>query len=90
MRRTQEDFISEATELWEGRWDYSAVEFKTMKSAVTIGCRLHGYFKQRPQEHLRHKVGCGVCSGSFMDTELFKDRAYRAWGDRWDYSDVEY
>ena len=90
MRRTQEDFISEATELWEGRWDYSAVEFKTTKSAVTIGCRLHGYFKQRPQEHLRHKVGCGLCSGSFMDTELFKDRAYRVWGDRWDYSAVEY
>lgn len=57
-------FIARATALHGGRYDYSAVVFADQHIPVTIICRLHGQFQQRPTDHLdmESPSGCHGCA----------------------------
>jgi very-short-patch-repair endonuclease len=71
------------------RFDYSQVEECITRSKVTIICKLHGPFLQRPACHLRGKVGCKDCNGVY-DTLSFIKKSESVFGKRYDYSSSVY
>lgn len=58
---TTEDFISKATEVHNGKYDYSKSTYTVSSEYVKIICPEHGGFKQRPYSHLQG-FGCPSCS----------------------------
>ena len=49
-------FISKATKLHRGKYDYSLVEYTRAKDKVKIICSRHGIFEQQPHNHLCPRV----------------------------------
>jgi hypothetical protein len=58
--KQHEKFISQAIKVHGSRYDYSVVDYKTCKTKIEIRCRLHGTFRQNPNNHLRGQ-GCPTC-----------------------------
>ena len=89
-KKTREEFIKEATEKHDGKYDYSKVNYVNSKTKVCIICPEHGEFEQPPKSHLKG-CGCQKCSGNCVPTkEEFIKKAREAHGDKYDYSKVEY
>jgi hypothetical protein len=85
-----ETFIKKATDVHGNTYDYSSVEYTNAHDPVTIVCRLHGAFKQKPDNHLSGK-GCAKCSGNFLrSTEEFVAEARSIHGNTFDYSEAIY
>ena len=59
-RKTTEQFIKEARGVHGNLYDYSKVEYKNAHTKVTIGCGVHGDFRQPPSDHLKGH-GCNYC-----------------------------
>lgn len=95
QRKSQEQFIKEATIKHNGYYDYSLVEYKGQNVPVIIICPKHGPFEQTPHSHLRG-TGCPKCGFERMaeshrhDTEQFIEKALEKQGDYYDYSKVNY
>jgi len=88
---TTETFIEKAKAVHGDRFDYSKVEYVNNSTPVTIICRDHDDFPQRPANHLRGSIGCNDCkTNTPLTTETFIEKAKRVYGDRFDYSKVEY
>ena len=94
-KKTKEEFIKEATEKHNGKYDYSKVEYINIHTKVCIKCPEHGEFEQEANTHLR---GCG-CPKCYSDktrkrltstTENFIKKAHKVHGDKYDYSKVHY
>lgn len=87
---TEESFISRAKEIHGNRYDYSKVNYKKASEPVCIICPIHGEFFQKPSVHLS---GCG-CPKCFatpkLTTEEFIKKAKTIYGNKYDYSKVEY
>ena len=94
-KKTKEDFIKQANEIHNDKYDYSKVDYIANKIKVKIICPIHGEFEQRPNDHLRTK-GCNKCGISntkikTTDTiEQFIEKAKKVHGDLYDYSKVKY
>jgi hypothetical protein len=58
------DFINKSKEIWGNRLDYSSLLYKNNKTNVTLICKKHGEFKQRPDNHLFNMNGCPSCNKS--------------------------
>ena len=73
------------------RYDYSQVEYKSVKEHITIICSLHGAFKQRPADHLRSK-GCKKCAQqkSRCSLEEFITKAKTKHKQKYDYTKVKF
>lgn len=56
-RLSQQEFIERATEVHNGKYDYSKVEYKNVSTKVCIICPEHGEFWQSPNGHLYQKQG---------------------------------
>lgn len=69
LRYTQEEVIEKFREVHKNRYDYSKVEYKKLKTHVTIICKKHGEFSQRPNIHLQGK-GCPTCNSSRGETAV--------------------
>jgi len=88
-------FIERANKVHKGRYDYSRVELQNVESKIEIVCPDHGSFFQRPANHLKG-CGCARCGGVEKAKKLrhsldrFLEDAWRAHGDRYDYSQVKY
>ena len=67
-------FIEKSKIRHKEKYDYSLVNYTTNLTPVSILCPLHGEFEQRPKDHLLGK-GCRKCSGVYMDTNYFIERA---------------
>lgn len=89
--RNQEDFVTKATEIHNGKYDYSLVEYVKSSSKVKIICPIHGMFEQTPNDHLSGK-GCKQCGREATRTgvDKFVERARKVHGDKYDYSKVVY
>ncbi len=85
----KDEFLRRAIERFNGKYDYSKVEWKGYKRKVCIICPEHGEVWQTPYLHLRTQ-GCLKCSGSFMDQDFFIEKAKAIHGDKYDYSKVVY
>jgi hypothetical protein len=74
-------------------YDYSLVDYKGLKTKVSIVCRQHGTFLQRPDMHLRGQ-GCPICNPPIsknthtFDTFIKKSKLVH--GDLYGYELVDY
>ena len=88
-------FIQEARVKHGNKCDYTGVRYKAAKTKVKIICRKHGVFEQTPSNHLK-SIGCSECKkenlsvGVRRDLNYFLSKAKDIYGDRFDYSLVEY
>ena len=95
-KKTTEQFIAEAKEVWEDRWDYSKTEYVRASDKVIITCLEHGDFSQAPHKHLQGKTGCRECFKRNQAKRLartqedFESEVRQLWGDRWDLSEAVY
>lgn len=72
--KTTEDIVTEFIKKHGNKYDYSLVVYKNNLTTVDIICPIHGVFRQRPKDHLMGK-GCQKCSGVYMDTNYFIEKA---------------
>ena len=89
-RMSTEEFIEKARKIHGDKYDYSKVEYVNTNTPVCIICPIHGEFWQTPGDHLIGH-GCLKCSGKYRySTEEFIEELKKCYGDRYDYSKVEY
>lgn len=55
------EFIAKAKKIHGSSYHYDRVEYVNSTTDVEIGCKKHGYFPQRPAQHLQGH-GCSECS----------------------------
>ena len=60
---TTDYFIDRAKEIHNNKYDYSKVEYINTETKVIIICPTHGWFMQRPNDHLQNK-GCKECANN--------------------------
>ena len=98
-RRTTQEFIIEAQHVHDNKYGYDEVNYINSHTKVTINCPEHGIFEQRPNDHLRGRIGCSKCIKKRRELlglqnrsslEVFIKRATELHGDRYDYSHVNY
>jgi len=61
FRFSQEYFISKAKEIYGDKYDYSKSKYIKSDSKITITCKIHGDFTQRPIAHLNGH-SCPKCA----------------------------
>lgn len=83
-------WIQKAHELWDGRWNYSKVNYVNRNTDVIIICSEHGEFSQSPEMHLNKQIGCSKCSGRSVTHDFWIERADELWDGRWDYSKTKF
>lgn len=88
-------FIEKAKEVHSDRYDYSKVQCFNATDKVEITCYTHGKFEQIANQHLQGH-GCPKCNFDQMATdramgkELFISKAKVLFGEKYNYSKVEY
>lgn len=88
---TTEEFVAQSRALYGDRFDYTNTHYNTLRTKVTVRCRVHGPFSTLPFNHLRGNGGCRACSGNKpLDTTSFKARIEKLHGDKYDLSKVVY
>ena len=91
----KEEFLLEAKEIHKNKYDYSQINFNKNKDKVIISCKLHGFFTQQVNLHLKGH-GCPTCalednsSKKRKDIKTFLNEAELVHGDIYDYSKVKY
>jgi hypothetical protein len=92
--RTKE-FIRKAIEVHGNKYDYSSVNYIKNNVKITIICKEHGSFLQRPSDHLRAK-GCQKCKATknrercSSNSEEFIAKSREIYGDRYIYNKTIY
>ena len=92
---TTEIFVQKAKEVHSNKYDYSKVEYIDSKTKICIICPKHGEFWQKPSKHIQGD-GCAKCGFEKLhflkkkDKDTFIKNAKDKWGDKYDYSKVEY
>lgn len=86
----KDKFIQIAQKIYGSKYDYSEVDFKNSKSRITIICPEHGKFQKRVKDFLYDKSACPICSGSRHNKDTFVKKAKEIYGDKYDYSKVNY
>lgn len=95
QRLSTEEFIEKAKQVHGDRYDYSKVEYRTAKIKIQIGCYKHGWFWQKPNNHL-YGQNCPECGkesciqSHTLSTEEFIQRARGVHGDKYNYSKANY
>lgn len=92
---TKEEFVEKAIQKHGGTYDYSLINYQSIRQKVWIVCRKHGQFYQMPYDHLEGK-GCPICGkerveqSKKFEQQDFIDRAIAVHGIRYNYEYVEY
>ena len=68
--KNQEWFISEATIIHEGKYDYSESIYKGMFKPLKIKCPDHGAWNSLPTNHIHGEKGCSKCSHRISKNEI--------------------
>ena len=90
LKKNTTDFIKQAVEIHNGKYDYSKVEYTSNKDKICIICPEHGEFWQTPKRHLAGD-GCPICrANKKLTTEEFVAKAKKTHNDKYDYSRVKY
>lgn len=94
-RLTNERVIEKFKKVHGDTYDYSEVVYTTGDSNVSIGCRTHGMFRQKPRSH-SEGIGCPNCaldkisiSRTKLQEDVIKDFV-KVHGSTYDYSHVIY
>ena len=91
MTKTEE-FIEKARQVHGNKYDYSQTEYINTRTPVKIICPEHGFFEQRPKDHLLGH-GCIKCSKEKKykeSVENFFSTVKAIHKDKYDYSLAEY
>ena len=96
-KSTTEEFIKKATQVHGDKYDYSKENYINSHAKVCIICPEHGEFWQSPYCHLNGN-NCPECSNIIRKfsskktktTEEFIKEAKELYGDKYDYSKVNY
>ena len=86
---TTDIFVSEATTLHNGKYDYSSCTYTGMHGYVIIKCPNHGNFKQKALSHMQGQ-GCKKCHQVTIDTSNFIVQASKIHNNIYNYDNVEY
>ncbi len=91
LRSSKEEFIEKANKIHESKYDYTLVNYIDSTTKIKIICKIHGEFEQRPNDHLAGS-GCRKCitDKQRSSKEEFIKKAKKLYGDKYDYSLVEY
>jgi hypothetical protein len=73
-KRTQKEFIERARSIHGEKYDYSKSIYIGALEDIEIICRKHSSFWQQANLHLRG-ANCPICTGRFLNLELFIQRA---------------
>lgn len=91
MNIKTKNFIEKSINVHGERYDYSNTLYVKSNEKLIITCRVHGEFKQTPNQHLSKKNGCPECSGNKpLTTESFIEKAKIIHGSKYDYSKSVY
>ena len=82
-KSTAKEFVQKAKKQHDNRYDYSKVIYEHSWMKVTIGCKKHGDFSQKPVDHVRGR-GCPKCAGSngenmmrdLLENTIFPDKKF--------------
>lgn len=94
VSKQKKDFISKAKQKHGDKYDYSKTTYINSYTKVGIVCPEHGFFLQRPNDHL--KYGCMNCGfilrakNKTLNNEHFILKAKKIHGDLYDYTEVSY
>lgn len=69
--RTTEQFIAKATQVHQGKYDYSESEYVSSKTKIKIVCKDHGSFEQLVGNHLKG-AGCPQCAMASRISKIAK------------------
>lgn len=85
-----QEFITRSKKLWGDKYDYSEVIYKNFNSRIILTCDQGHRFEQLASSHL-NGFNCPHCSGlAKKTTEQFVVEAKAKFGDKFDYSKVDY
>lgn len=93
--KTLDQFIEEAKNIHNNKYDYSKVNYINLKTKIEIICTKHGLFQQTPKDHLSG-CGCKKCGKEnaiktkTISKEQFIEKANIIHNNIYDYSKIEY
>ena len=88
-------FIEKSNEKHNYSYDYSKINYKNAKTKIKILCKVHGFFWQTPDSHVRGN-GCKKCFDDKkkylynFNTEFFIEKSKKIHGDLYNYDNVDY
>lgn len=90
IKSDTEKFIQKSKNVWgENIWDYSKVNYIDCIKRIKLRCIKHNFeFEQIPSNHLEKSNNCKYCKS--RTTEEFIEESKNIWGDKFDYSKVNY
>lgn len=92
----KDEFLEKSKKLYDGKYDYTNVDYIDKGTEVDIVCDKHGIFKTTPKKHLLDRelgAGCPECKISLLrpiKTEKFIIKANNVHSGKYTYSDTEY
>lgn len=95
MRKTQDQFITEANKVHNNKYGYGNVNYIDSRIEVDIDCPDHGIFSQAPNSHLLGH-GCPTCGNKKVadvhrkSLENFIIDSQKIYGTKYDYSLTKY
>ena len=101
VRRLSTNYLIEKCQYFYGdKYDYSNVEYKggsSREEVVEIVCPKHGSFFKRIDNINKRDCGCPMCAKErkkqndiILNANRFIERSKKKFGDKFDYSEVEY
>ena len=88
-KKTTEKFIEDSIKKHGNLYDYSKVEYTGNQNNVTIICKIHGEFKQTPNNHLRGSK-CPKCLNRNLTTKDYLKKFREVHGNLYTYPNFEY
>lgn len=70
--KTKKDFLEQAKIVHGEKYDYSNVDYTGTDDYISILCKKHGEFFQKPTKHLQ-KQGCPICCESKLELMIRKN-----------------
>ena len=72
-RISKEEFLKRANKIYDNKYDYSKIDYKSYYDPIIIICKKHGEFKQIPRNHLKYN-GCSSCilTQSHLQNEIYE------------------
>ena len=92
---SQEEFIKQCKIIHNNKYDYSKVKYINLNKKILVICPIHGEFEVQAYSHL-HGTNCAKCrndklsKSSRLTTEKFIEKAKLKFGNKYDYSKVQY
>lgn len=93
---TLAEFIDKANKVHDCTYDYSKSVYINSNTKITIICKVHGEFEQRPHDHIDDRNGCPKCGIlrtakiKTASTEDFIKKSIDKYGDKYVYDKTIY